>query len=422
MWGTRERKYDRLSQNTIQSIELARCEPRNPYYLFLPKDSSGSPDWGEGIPLNEVFPRYSTGTETGFDLLMMDFEASDLRKKIRLFTDPTKPRQSVKSDWDIHGGHAEFLLNNRHSFDVEHMNRYVRSFQFRAFDYRSAYLKKDLLKTNSFNVMEHLSVETPGIVATRQTKERFGIFVVSGFCGHKCISGYDRSYVFPGWTGPSGGGLLPARACLMSAAFLSRARAVMNAAVPAFHPNERDIFHYIVALLSAPNYEDRYRENLKRDFPRVFLTADRSLFCTLIQVGADLTALYLLESEYRYASWNLKQSITKNPLESKPVLMRGSERAEVTSAYPRRDGQRVYINSTSWLDGVDDAVWEAYIGAFQVCEKWLKDRRGRCLSGADLEHYSRIVNAVREIVRLRREIDSAIRAAGGWPFSGSTEH
>ena len=29
--------------------------------------------------------------------------------------------------------------------------------------------------------------------------------------------------------------------------------------------------------------------------------------------------------------------------------------------------------------GVSEAVWNFHIGSYQVCEKWLKDRRGRTL-------------------------------------------
>lgn len=39
-----------------------------------------------------------------------------------------------------------------------------------------------------------------------------------------------------------------------------------------------DIFHYIYAVFHAPGYRSRYAEFLKRDFPRVPLTADFTLF------------------------------------------------------------------------------------------------------------------------------------------------
>jgi hypothetical protein len=65
--------------------------------------------------------------------------------------------------------------------------------------------------------------------------------------------------------------------------------------------------------------------------------------------------------------------------------------------------------------GVPEAVWNFYIGGYQVCEKWLKDRRSRTLSDDDIAHYQKIVVALAETIRLMREIDEVIEQHGGWP-------
>jgi hypothetical protein len=51
-----------------------------------------------------------------------------------------------------------------------------------------------------------------------------------------------------------------------------------------------------------------------------------------------------------------------------------------------------------------------------VCEKWLKDRKGRTLSAEEIEHYQRVVVAFNETIRIMGEIDAAIEAHGGWPI------
>ena len=47
-------------------------------------------------------------------------------------------------------------------------------------------------------------------------------------------------------------------------------------------------------------------------------------------------------------------------------------------------------------------------------EKWLKDRKGRCLSEADLTHYQKIVVALNETIRLMSQIDEVIEKHGDW--------
>jgi hypothetical protein len=50
-----------------------------------------------------------------------------------------------------------------------------------------------------------------------------------------------------------------------------------------------------------------------------------------------------------------------------------------------------------------------------VCEKWLKDRKGRTLSDDDIAHYQKMVVALAETIRLMQEIDEVIEQYGGWP-------
>jgi len=57
-----------------------------------------------------------------------------------------------------------------------------------------------------------------------------------------------------------------------------------------------------------------------------------------------------------------------------------------------------------------------YIGDYQVCEKWLKDRRQRELSYEDISHYEKIVVALGETIRLMKQIDEVIEAHGGCPI------
>jgi hypothetical protein len=58
-------------------------------------------------------------------------------------------------------------------------------------------------------------------------------------------------------------------------------------------------------------------------------------------------------------------------------------------------------------------VWDFHIGSYQVCEKWLKDRRGRILCCDDVAPYAKVVTAIKETIRLMTEIDAAIPK---WPI------
>ena len=69
---------------------------------------------------------------------------------------------------------------------------------------------------------------------------------------------------------------------------------------------------------------------------------------------------------------------------------------------------RIWINPTQYFTDVSLAVWEYEIGAYQVCEKWLKDRRGEALSHAEVRQYRAILVAVAETLRVMAEIDGVL--------------
>src|SRR5262249_22188876 len=145
----------------------------------------------------------------------------------------------------------------------------------------------------------------------------------------------------------------------------------------------------------------RYAEFLKIDFPRLPLTGNLELFRALARLGSELVALHLMESP---------------KLDHVVAEYLGGRAPEVEKAS--------WSKNTVWLDkaqstgfkGVREDVWNFHIGGYQVCQKWLKDRKGRILAADDRAHYQKIVVALSETVKLMAEIDQLVEKHGGWPM------
>lgn len=124
------------------------------------------------------------------------------------------------------------------------------------------------------------------------------------------------------------------------------------------------------------------------------------MFRELANLGGELVGLHLMESP------RLEKHLTK---------FVGGRKSEVEKVS--------WSDNTVWIDkgqsvgfqGVREEVWNFHIGGYQVCQKWLKDRKGRTLSADDLDHYHKIVVALSETIRLMAEIDKVIDKHGGWP-------
>ncbi len=83
------------------------------------------------------------------------------------------------------------------------------------------------------------------------------------------------------------------------------------------------------------------------------------------------------------------------------------------------DGKgKLFINKTQYFDNLPEEVWNFHIGGYQVCYKWLYDRKkaGRKLSAEDIEHYHKIVVAINETIKIMKQINEVIDTNCGWPI------
>jgi predicted helicase len=161
-----------------------------------------------------------------------------------------------------------------------------------------------------------------------------------------------------------------------------------------------DVLAYIYAVFHGPEYRRRFEPMLKLDFPRVPPPAAAELFAALAQLGRNLLALHLLES----------------PKLAKPITeFIGGRNPEVEKVSWSKNTVWIDKAQTTGFKGVREDVWNFHIGGYQVCEKWLKDRKGRRLSNNEIAHYQKIVVALAETIRLMKEIDEVIEQHGGWP-------
>lgn len=149
------------------------------------------------------------------------------------------------------------------------------------------------------------------------------------------------------------------------------------------------VFYYIYAILYSNIYREKYKEFLKIDFPRIPFTKDIDLFNKLAEWGELLASLHLLKSD------RLTNTIAKFQGEGNGLV----EKREFKNG-------RAYINDKQYFEGVDEDVWNYYIGGYQVLDKWLKDRKGRYLSSDEVKTYCQIVTALSETIKIQKEIDN----------------
>lgn len=136
------------------------------------------------------------------------------------------------------------------------------------------------------------------------------------------------------------------------------------------------------------------------------LTRNLDLFQKLAAYGEELVALHLMKSP------RMDSPIVQFKGNPNPIVDAGHPKFLLPSPSGRGagvEGGKVIINKKGdGFTGVPEQIWNFYVGSYQVCHKWLKDRKGRTLSPEDITHYQRIVVALQETIRLMQQIDEAI--------------
>ena len=124
---------------------------------------------------------------------------------------------------------------------------------------------------------------------------------------------------------------------------------------------KKAIFFYVYALLQHPLYRERYKENLKRELPRLPLVGDRQTFLTLVNIGQKLADLHLnYETVEEYPlEWVENQKV--------PWTWR-VEKMKLTKA---KDA--IIVNRCLTLKGVPASAFEYQLGHRSALE-WVLDQ------------------------------------------------
>jgi predicted helicase len=416
IWGDREQKLGRLETENCKSLVN-----RNPLlswqkapWQFYPSNGNEPLD---GAKISDILP-VVCGIETKRDHFALDLDYKTLVDRFDQFREFTGSTEELKrsfqvddNDWVVSSAKEKLKLDLN-------WRAMIVPCSVRPFDRRYVMYCDYVLARTRGNAMASMQFENLALVVPRQTKEDFGCFVVDTTITHKFVTAYDRSFLLPlfeylGSTKQTAHVRLATEFC--STLGLNIGLEYVSKRPHGDLQNTvgfKDIFDWIYAVLHAPSYRTRYAEFLKSDFPRIPTPGSRDLFATLVAKGRELVALHLLKPD--------EAPVLKAP----DITFHGSGEARVAKGYPEYKNGMVMINANRWFEDVPSATWEFYVGGYQVCEKWLKDRAekggknpkpGRVLTDDDILHYRRVVVSLTETRRIMAEIDKVIDAHGGWP-------
>jgi hypothetical protein len=402
LWGLREDKYAALHDSDLNDMDWKELQPDKPFYLFVPQDTDLRSEYEQGWSVIDVFPITRMGITSGDDDFAYDWSLADFQRKVN---------QVIRTrQWPESQVQKKILAN----LESKHLKN-IYPAAYRAFDTRLVLFSPDVVWRPVEEIgRQFVAGNNLGLITIRRSREGSlqNFFVTDAITDKGVISSVDNAHVSPLYlytTPEETAGTLFAqnettRRPNLAPEFIQALEeklglkfvpnATFNVQPSTFTPE--DVFHYAYAVFHSPTYRQRYAEFLKIDFPRLPLTSDKKLFRKLAAKGKELVELHLLKSA------KVEEFVTSYPVA-------GDNKVEkVTFA-----NGNVWINATQYFGNVPEVVWEFKVGGYQVCEKWLKDRKGRVLSREDIDHYQKVVVALKETIRLMKEIDKVIVK---WPM------
>ena len=442
LWGARSDKYGRLLARNAVRAGWATVNPRPSFFLLRPFE--GHAEYGRWFSIKAIMPLNGVGMTTARDRFVTDFDRRPLLERAREFRDATDSDEDLcrrlgiplKKGWNV--ANARRLLGA-----AGDLASHVKPVLYRPFDQRLIFYHDSLVWRTVKKVMGHmLAGGNVGLIFMRQVAlgDAYSHFGVSrcpvdarAFYSNKGIMSLAPLYLYPG-VGRSG--VLPftrwpkgrhGRRPNLDPAFVDRLAAITDLRFVSDGPGDldatfgpEDVLAFIYAVFHSPEYRARYEAHLKLDFPRVPLPGGARLFRQLVTAGHDLLSWHLMEST------DLDHPVTdyagpRNPQVGRVGWSNGTVWLDAAKTNAR-ERHRAVKPGRFGFHGVPEDVWDFQIGGYQVCHKWLKDRKGRTLSDDDIAHYQTIVEALKLTIAGMAAIDEVIDHFGGWPdvFRGAT--
>lgn len=409
IWGLREIKYDWLNKHNIATTKWKSIKPKSEFYFFIPRDEGLLRAYEKYLKVPEIFPINSVGIVTARDNLTIKWSSHEIWQTVLNFSklDYELARQAYNLGDDVRDWKVELAQKDLKDSGLDKTR--ITPILYRPFDMRYTYYTG---RSRGFHcmprpeVMRHMLHENLGLITLRKGLPNYDyswVYATNALVGHGVYYNGNQSteYLFPLYLYQEKE--KPKKRSLGSIMMLFEPQAEYEVKKPNLSPalvekltkefkktpSPEEIFYYIYAVLYSNIYRTKYAEFLKIDFPRVPFTKDYRLFKKMGAYGEKLVELHLLKSS------ELDTPVAR-------FQGKGNDRVEKL----RYEKRNLYINNDQYFEGISSEVWEYQIGGYQVCDKWLKDRRGKSLSVEDTKHYCKVVTALKKTIEIQTKIDS----------------
>lgn len=406
VWGTREEKYAELARAEVPTT-MDRLSAPGASFFFSPKNLDTQAEQVGWVAVDELFGVGGMGVKSRRDQFLIAQSRDALRSRFDELAE-AQDVESLRPTLGVTDNPQWSLAGMQELVRREGVDDRIVPIAYRPFDTRFIWYHKAAIERGDarWPVMKHVLPDGLSLLTSRQSANAAfsSVFVARGLSEMKTAESTRGSTAFPVRLAGSADDELLMESQGASNVLMELLGAGLAARTP------EDVLHYVYAVLHSPTYRSRYAGSLSIAFPRIPTGCPLELADDLCRLGAELVTIHLMDTPP--ADRGIARYI--GPSSARVGKVGWSDETVWLDAAATRKGQPA-TPGTIGFEGVPREIWDFSIGGYQVCEKWLKDRKGGTLSPNDIHHYLAIVDALVATTRIMREIDELIAQHGGWP-------
>lgn len=404
IFGLREKKYDWLNKHLITNVKWKRLNLMGDFYLFLPQDSSSRKEYLSYKRIDEIFVLNSSGVKTHRDEFVIDYSGDELTRRFMLLRNNKSDDEIIKRQFNLKDNRDwSFSVSRKMLTSDEKWKDKIISIQYRPFDFRKIFYADYMIDWPRYEVMRNMLEKNICLTIGRQGQVVGKTTWNLSFISESIIDTnlYYRGgavscplYIYPEKKEHKTSSIAQMMMFEPAVSYSTRQPNIYPEIFEDLKKNfekkvtPEELFYYIYAVLYSNTYRTKYAEFLKIDFPRIPFTKNYNFFKQLGKLGERLAELHLLKGK------EIDKVISKYPTIGSDIVEK-----------LRYEDEKVWINKEQCFNNVKEEVWNYQIGGYQVCEKWLKDRKSRTLTAEEIKTYCKIVTALSKTIELQNEID-----------------
>lgn len=433
LWGKRGDKFVYLSHNSLASTNWCEID-LNETYCFRPSSKTNKDEYDAGWKLDDIFQIKSAGILSANDKISIQKSKDDLWAIVQsiasLSSDEVIARYSLKntSNWQIKKVQAD-IINSGPKTEKIHRIMY-RPFDFR-FTYYTGKSGGFICRPGGEAMQNMLSGNNIALIAPKRVEVQGPwrhVFVSKQIIDHVALSNKTIDTLFPLYLDTNSVTGIQSNDKIIKKETIQQRLSHLNVAngrIPNLNENfieeirvmtgltfvmeghgdlsntfgPEDVLGYIYSILNTPSYKVRYEQFLKAEYPRIPVrlpNGGRESFSEICKIGIELITLHTLQFDKSKINVRYPNN-GSNVIEDKYPIFQLTEDES-------KQG-KIWINEKQYFEPVNQSIWDYELGGYQVCQKWLLDRRGQALSYDDLSHYMATVYSLEAAMELIPELN-----------------